>query len=98
MCQECTGQSIRVQGATRALAVPDHALGVLERHLSSLVRLQKVGGGDSLPDAPPGAEVPEGGGGEDAGPVTGEGLCYSEGGKVSPEDIDELNRGVTFEV
>ena len=51
-----------------------------------------------MTDAPPGAEVPEGGIGEDAGPVTGEGLCYPEGGKISPEDIDELGRGVTFEV
>ena len=45
-----------------------------------------------MTDAPPGAEVPEGGIGEDAGPVTGEGLCYPEGGKISPEDIDELGR------
>ena len=79
------GQGIFVQGPSRAQTVPQHALGMVDHDLYVLVRLVEVGRGDPLLDAPPAAEILEGGRGKDAGPVTGVGLSNAESCELVPD-------------
>ena len=61
-----------------------------------LLRLGEVGGGDPLLDAPPAAEILEGSKGEDAGPITGEGLRNTKSSKVVHESKHKICIYVTL--